>query len=114
MKHLKTYENNIDYPDEGDKILMHTYENPKNKEYVNFINNNIGEVLFVTDNPNHRKIFVKYDDIPKDILEQFSYDLGEYYNSFDFTFSISKHKYFTYGKTLDELQMKLDKNKFNI
>jgi len=71
MKHLKSVENfkenNIQI---GDYVLakIHGYSGMSSKEFMYFINNNIGRVIEITD-PKEKfdNVSIQYENVPEDI-----------------------------------------------
>lgn len=77
MKHLKLYENfdydPFSYPNKievGDYVILNlSKEHYHRNEYLDFINNSIGEVICVFDHYNiyNRKLEIKYENVPENI-----------------------------------------------
>jgi len=102
MKYIKTFEKHINLPEDGDYILMNTYGT---YDVKNFITSSIGRVVSVyPDDVVDYKIRVKYENIP-DNIELFFKDGTRI---FDIELLIA------YGKTEEELKIKIEANKFNI
>lgn len=97
MKYIKKFENDKLLPEPGDLILMKSYGI---SEVQDFISKNIGTVLNIIEG----KIRVRYDNIPGNI------DLFFHDNTriFDIEMII------TFGKTIEELEMRKITKKYNI
>jgi len=109
MKIFKFYENIEDELTVGDYILMkidiHNSMLKYDKIIEHFINNTIGEVFrFNID----KGVIVSYENVPNDIKSYFSNKNDLYFRNFDIDRIVE------YGKTIEELKMKLETKKFNI
>jgi hypothetical protein len=104
MKHLKTFEN-INGPQIGDYVLISmkgSYNNDNSIDF--FINNNIGQIIKFDENMR----LVKYSNVPGNIKMK---------NKFNKDGSIwigNAFKTVAFGKTKEELELKMDMKKYNI
>jgi len=107
MKYIKKFET-IDYYDidEGDYVLIKTESSLSNVR--EFINNNIGRVAYM--NYNYNVITVGYNDVPKNVEGFFSKIYPEYPYTRQFQFNRVKE----FGKTIEELELKMQANKYNL
>ncbi len=103
MKYIKKFESTQDLPEVGDYVLMNSYGIDN---VVDFITNNYGIFLnsYVDKLSVKPKIRVRYENIPGDI-DLFFHDGTR---TFDIDLLIA------YGKTIEELEMKLKTKKFNL
>lgn len=107
MKYLKSYENFKDKPKVGDYVLMRT--DSRNIEYRNFLKNNIGQITNMSD----YLVTVKYENVPTNLikLKIFNWnksDGGFYYHTFNI------NKMLVFSDTPDDLELKIDTNKYNL
>jgi len=72
------------------------------KYFIDFVNNTIGEIIYV--NKVHWNIKVKYNDIPSTIKSAFNDD----------TYIFSPNRVYEFGRTREELLMKLNARKYNL
>jgi hypothetical protein len=100
MKHLKTFEKYEDSsPKTGDYVILSAYS--LNKEYNDFINNEIGKITRKTKN----FYYIKYDYVP--------YGIRKWFTDGDRTTAeLIDIKLF--GKTKEEIELKKSANKFNL
>jgi len=105
MKHIKTFENSKNTPEVGDYILAN-YDSifDSLKDLVDFMNNTIGVVANITSfNP-----YVKYDNVPINLKKYFNR------NGSKGIVDVSLDHILYFSKSKEEIEMKLNKNKFNI
>jgi hypothetical protein len=100
---FRIFENNEDKPKVGDYVLCDISKYSNDKELINFIKDNVGEII------SYDKVtfyLVKYYNIPK--------ELDDWY------FGIGGVRHFTeedillYASTKEELETKIKANKFNL
>lgn len=118
MRHLKTYENlktmdnykNMTYDDTpkvDDYIICNMkiaeHDSEDTVEFKNFINNNIGHIVFIQ---NHR-IIASYENIPKKILTYFNYNNGHSTHVY-----LHEIKYFS--DKIKDLEYIISSNKYNL
>lgn len=111
MKHLKTYEN-INKPQEGDYVVLKINVSPAlsyYKEINNFINNTIGKVIRVKNNI----IVTTYTDVPKGVINYFTKKYDNYGN-IKYTREFDTNRINIIGSTIEDVEMKINTNKFNI
>jgi len=103
MKYIKKFEQNIDLPERGDYVLMNSY-GISEVEY--FVTHNYGVYLnaYIDKLTKDPKIRVRYENIPGNIALFFHDD----------TITFDMELLVAYGKTIEELEMKLKANKFNL
>lgn len=107
MKHLKKFEiisNNISI---GDYVLVKyrtIKDNALLKQLSNFINNTIGIVVKINDSD----IYVKFENIPNNLILFFSH------TNFESTKCILKYNIIDFSKTKEDLELKIQTQKFNI
>jgi len=111
MKILKFYESLTNDLEIGDYVLIKidiSKYTQKQIDTENFINNTIGKIYNIDNSHVNTDIYVLYENIPESIKSYFKNMNGVYIRSFDID-RIVEH-----GKTIEELKMKLETNKFNI
>ena len=103
MKYINKFENNIDLPEVGDYVLMNSYST---NSVINFVTKNFGRLTAVEFDTNLKKYKcrVRYENIP-DNIDLFFHDGTRI---FDIELLVE------YGKTIEELKLKLQANKFNL
>jgi hypothetical protein len=108
MKYLKRFESVV-FPEVGDYVIFNT--NYTNDEHFirlsNFLNNNLGIIdkIYI---PNYDEKYcadVKYDNIPEDLKISFRKD-G--------TIDTRLNKIYAYGKTPEDVKMKVKAKKYNL
>lgn len=123
---FKIFENNdIMNITEGDYVLLNI--KTVNKEYNEFVNNNVGEVIRLKTKKYHEdendiylpyKIEVKYNSDVEDFkrlktfFQHLDYDYVTDYYTFSSVFDISYVMF--YGKTEEEVKIKYNSNKYNL
>jgi len=115
MKHLKTYETINDGPQIGDYVIIKS--NSPVDAVVDFIENNIGQIIDITYPKNlyHDKISrysIKYTNIPKNITSYFYNNVikGKFCNFRKSNYS----DIIEYSKNKEDLKIKLTANKYNL
>jgi len=103
MKYIKKFESTQDLPEVGDYVLMNSYDT---NVLVDFINNNYGIFInsYVDKLSVKPKIRVRYENIPGSI-DLFFHDGTR---TFDLDLLVA------YGKTIEELELRLKAKKFNL
>jgi hypothetical protein len=97
----------------GDYVLIHTTSTiPGVKE---FINNNIGVLEKIEEDKNDMwghvrrgNITIRYDDVPDEIIGWFTINGDAFYRQFD------KDQVVTFGKTPEEVEIKISSDKYNL
>lgn len=112
MKHLKLFTESIkDDLQIGDVIICKMTElpmNPEHTEFITFINNNIGTIIDIQHNiQNNNKYIVEYNNIPDDIISYFGYYKNNATHLYRRDIILSAHN-------TQELNIKLDQNKYNL
>ena len=109
MKFLKYYENITDELEVGDYILLHldirTSYSGDDMIYKNFINTTIGKICRLH---KYNGINILYEKVPDIIRSYFVNNGDSYERNFNF------NSIFEYGKTIEELKLKIEAKKFNI
>jgi hypothetical protein len=110
MKYIKTYEDLKFEIQVGDYVQIKTHSSILNVK--EFINNNIG----IVSNINHTNddIVVGYYDIPKVIEKFFNKTYYKNNSIFPFTRSFDLNRVVEFGKTKEELEMKILAKKYNL
>jgi len=111
MKYLKYYESLTDNLNVGDYVLIKiniSKYNQKQIETENFINSTIGKIYSIDNRYINTDIRVLYDDVPESIKSYFNIKNGLCIRSFDIDRIVD------HSKTIEELKMKIETNKFNI
>ena len=106
MKYIKQFENISKDPKVGDYVICEE-GNPELKE---FIENNIGQICRIYTekyNPIYPKYYIKYDNIPDD-LKGFSILNGIKVRI------IFSHNILFYSNSIEELELKISANKYNL
>jgi hypothetical protein len=115
MKYLKRFEDINDYPEYGDYIQIKI--NSMNDDWREYVNNTIGEVYGIIGknadgfDDDHDMVAVKYDNPPEYVKRWMTFN---FYGNDEYTRDFSVERIVAYGKTLEELNMKLRANKFNL
>ena len=99
---IKIFEDYNNKPEVGDYVLIN-YKVKYDKDFESFINNNIG-LLSVVDFKNN-EIEVEYENVPEKIKKIWFYNNNVVFNISDIV---------EYGKTIEELEIKLKINKYNL
>lgn len=97
MKYIRPYKSNE--PKVGDYVVISA--DSMNKEYNDFINNTIGKMYKKSKN----FIYIRYDYIPYGIRQWFT--RGE-------TTSAELEDIVYFGKTKEDVEIKMNSNKYNI
>jgi hypothetical protein len=111
IKFIKTFENseNNNFPEVGDYVIFNTnYTN--DEQFIrlsNFLNNNLGIIdkIYMPNYGEKYRADVKYDNIPEDLKLSFRKD-G--------TIDTILDKIYAYGKTPEEVEMKVKSKKYNL
>ena len=107
MKYIKTFENIENLPEIDDWVIMKTLSS--HNIVKNFINNTIGEVVNLDKtNIQNIDITVMYYDIPEDFKKLMNVDSDVYVREF------RSNQIVEFAKTKEELELKLQSNKYNI
>lgn len=80
----------------------------KNKNIQNFIKNNTGQIIYLSDN----FVDVKYKNIPIKILKTRFFIWNSTENEYCHTFN--RNKILVFSNIPDDLELKLDTNKYNL
>lgn len=119
MKYIKTYENSQKPPKIGDYVAINPSKNlPVNNIYINiikdFLKNNIGQIINIKKekvmfppgklNKINYMLAVKYENVPEDVSGFFKNNIK--------VFNLSSVAAF--GKTKEEVEIKLSANKYNL
>ena len=115
MKYIKTFEN-IKEPEIGDYVLM-TIENKKGfyPAYTSFIENNIGEILSRVGNRIEVRYYVStYEEFSKmqTHFRYISHDFEE--NEYYFSNIFYVNSVLEFGKTKEEVELKVSTKKYNL
>lgn len=109
MKILKFYEDLTDDMKVGDYALMKIVDRnsfiPSDNVFYKYINTTIGKICNIR---KYNGINILYENVPDDIKGYFGNSDGLYERNFKFSEIVE------YGRTIEELKMKLETNKFNI
>lgn len=129
MKHLKKFNENTSKPKIGDYVLIET--DSSNKKIVDFINNTIGKIIHIDDNKidiwgniSIGDILVKYDNVPFNrgsaninwfielnpniedtCVRHYGIQYGRHFHP---------NRIVEFGKTREELEIKLQAKKYNL
>ena len=109
MTYLKYYENIEDNLEVGDYVLIKINILPYTQKQIdteNFINNTIGKIIDIITDRND--VVVLYENVPETIKSYFNINNGLDIRTFDIN-RIVEH-----GKTKEQLELKLQANKFNL
>lgn len=108
IKKFETHENINKDPKIGDYVIIKTTHK---KEIYNFITSNIGKI--VNANLPLDEVTVKYNNVPPELKQHFILNTGRYGDQYYVRmFPISYIKYIS--KNEEELQLKLDTQKYNL
>jgi hypothetical protein len=99
---IKIFEEYNNKPEVGDYVLIN-YKIKYDKDFESFINNNIGKLFEVDFKFN--EIEVEYENVPENIKKIWFYNNTVVFNISDIV---------EYGKTIEELELKLAINKYNL
>ena len=126
MKHIKTYENLKDKYQVGDFVLINIpYDYSGNHKYTEFINNNIGKLIKTwsveanrvgekgDENGLAHYIEIKYNNIPSHIKYMFNHTDDEK-KEHNCMMRTNDNYLVSFGKTIEELKMRLSANKYNL
>lgn len=111
MKILKFYENIIDDIKVGDYVLIKINISKYTQKQIDtekFINSTIGKIYDIDNRHVNTDIYVLYEDVPESIKSYFNTKNDLYTRSFDI------RRIVEYGKTIEELKLKIQTKKFNI
>jgi len=110
MKILKFYESLTDDVKIGDyalmKIAVYNSFVTSDKIYYKYINTTIGKICNIR---KYNGINISYENVPYEIKGYFCNNSDGLYER-----NFSNDELFEYGKTIEELQLKLQTKKFNI
>jgi len=117
MKYIKKFEDNYTHVEVGDYVILNTkYNGNSNKEldkYYYFLRHNIGKVLSYKWKGLFN-VLVGYEDIPEDILEFLPKDTVIVPNKTYYTQWFSDKVILYYAKSLEELETKIESEKYNL
>jgi hypothetical protein len=99
---IKIFEEYNNKPEVGDYVLIN-YKIKYDKDFESFINNNIGKLFEVDFKFN--EIEVEYENVPENIKKIWFYNNTVVFNISDIV---------EYGKTIEELELKLASKKYNL
>jgi len=114
MKYIKEFENiSNDDIKVGDYVLININYNSTvvgSKEFMKFINNNIGKVIEIfSPNKLYNNITIEYNNVPERIRKiWFIEENGKIIKN------VRYNRIVEHGKTIEELELKLQANKFNL
>ena len=118
MKYLKLFEQQDSEPKVGDYVLIHTNMSKSEYRWIlisNFINNTIGQIVSIIPDTTSSyggiivgHIEVKYTNIPKG-TETWFISLNNTY-----TRCFNKGQIVAFGKTPEEVEIKLNAKKYNV
>ena len=132
MKHLKTFEDNTQqYPKVGDYIILDKFEmsaifKPEDILYKwqNFLKNTIGKIdKIYYSMDNEKQITIKYNtkDVPRELQNTYLDKMnfvnvnGKRIDIFQRTFNYNNiEKYFTCSNNIEDLNLILTTNKYNL
>ena len=108
MKYLKKYED-VNKPEVGDYVYCQedllTSDDETYYKAMEFVKNNIGKIL--KKNPKYSDFFVvRYENIP--------FELKEYFNVFKSSRNIKYDEIIYWGKTKEEVEAKINSEKYNL
>ena len=120
MKYIKKFENINELPNIGDYILIHSTAADVNVR--NFVNNTIGVVVGINyskpgkwGHTSEEQIVVKYENAPAEIQSYFrkpSKITSNYKN--EFLRNYYPEQIVEYGKTKEEVELKIASNKYGL
>lgn len=111
MKHIKLYENFNELPEIGDYVLVDITD--ANKEYQNFINDNIGRIIFIN-NPDDWILYLEYENIPKNIRHMFSHSAPGKQNLTSYVTVLHVNDIKHFSKNKENLEAILASKKYNL
>lgn len=113
MKYIKKFEN-INSIKEGDYVLVKTSKTTITNEIIlkskEFVDTHIGRCVRINRNHFDPEIHVKYENIPSEIQSYFRLD---YYGKIGYR-SFNLDRVVAYGETPEEVEMKINVNKYNL
>lgn len=120
MKIKRFNENSQDIPEVGDYVIMNvaiSNGQDKREEIKNYVNNTVGKIINIRTSENGKNVFhpyrdivVVYEKVPSEIKNWFSYDrIGKYYYR-----TLSEKMLIAFGKTIEEVELKMRSNKYNL
>jgi hypothetical protein len=115
MKYIKRFEDVEDLPEFGDYIQIKI--SSTKYDWQEYINNTIGKVYGIIGRNedsfdyDHDMVAVRYENPPKYAKRWMSFN---FYGEDEYTRNFSVERIAAYGKTIEELNMKLIVNKFNL
>ena len=122
MKIKRFNENSQETPEVGDYVLVKIDVSNSSLSYKNelmdYINNTIGQICKIRNQLGD--IVIVYDNIPNEIKSWFKYSYEYNYNSENFvgygsyTRAIDKNKIVAFGKTIEEVELKISAKKYNL
>ena len=110
MKHLKTFEN-IKKPQVGDYVLC--YEDAKDHNLKEFINNNIGKISIIRDKGSYIECnyTIEYENIPSIISNRFTnFKKGDKKNERN----MREEEIIFFSKNKEDVELYMQANKYNL
>ena len=119
MKHIKLFTESIEYtPKIGDFIILNKYESNKqlnNEIWSNFLKNTIGKIHKIYYSvTNDKQITIAYNtkNIPRELQNTYlDYIDGKYLRNFYYD---SIEKFISYSNNIEDLNLILTANKYNL
>ena len=117
ITNFKLFENNENKIDTGYYVLINYnpsyHDQTSKKKFDDYFSKNIGNVMIVmldtSMRNNNYHYTVQFHNIPDEIMHIFQYDETNGYH-----INVWENNILYYGKTLNEIKMKLSAKKFNI
>jgi len=106
---FKIFESEKKFPEFWDYVLCDISDYTMNEKLINFVNSNIGQIsnlaLSKTKDKEQMIYYVRYKNIPVSVEDRFSHDGVRVFGLSDIIF---------FGKTKEEVEIKIQTRKYNL